>query len=130
MSSGGAFGGSRGLKPKPPEKGVFPLDHFGECKEVKEKYMACLRSNRDETRACQSLAEEYLQCRMDRDLMAKQDLRELGLGHEAKTESTPRPDESASAQRRREARGFVAGESQKERRAAPGQDLPSFKRGH
>lgn len=65
-----------------------------------------------------------------RDLMAKQDLRELGLGHEAKTESAPRPDESASAQRRREARGFVAGESQKERRAAPGQDLPSFKRGH
>lgn len=25
----------RGLAPKPPEKGVFPLDHFGECKEVR-----------------------------------------------------------------------------------------------
>lgn len=34
MSSGGAFGGARGMKPKPPEKGVFPLDHFGECKQV------------------------------------------------------------------------------------------------
>lgn len=35
MSAGGAFGGARGLAPKPPEKGVFPLDHFGECKKVK-----------------------------------------------------------------------------------------------
>lgn len=35
MSAGGAFGGARGYQPKPPEKGVFPLDHFGECKEVR-----------------------------------------------------------------------------------------------
>ena len=35
MSAGGAFGGARGLQPRPPEKGVFPLDHFGECQEVK-----------------------------------------------------------------------------------------------
>jgi hypothetical protein len=34
MSAGGQFGGTRGLKPQPPEKGVFPLDHFGECKQV------------------------------------------------------------------------------------------------
>ena len=34
MSAGGAFGGARGNAPKPPEKGVFPLDHLGECKEV------------------------------------------------------------------------------------------------
>lgn len=34
MSSGGAFGGARGYQPRPPEKGVFPLDHFGECKSV------------------------------------------------------------------------------------------------
>ncbi len=34
MSAGGQFGGSRGLAAKPPEKGVFPLDHFGECAEV------------------------------------------------------------------------------------------------
>ena len=34
MSSGGAFGGARGYQPRPPEKGVFPLDHFGECKQV------------------------------------------------------------------------------------------------
>ena len=34
MSAGGAFGGARGYQPKPPDKGVFPLDHFGECKQV------------------------------------------------------------------------------------------------
>ena len=32
-----AFGGSRSLAPKPPEKGVFPLDHFNECKQVRER---------------------------------------------------------------------------------------------
>ena len=37
MSAGGAFGGSRGLAPRPPEKGVFPLDHFNECKQVRER---------------------------------------------------------------------------------------------
>lgn len=35
MSAGGAFGGARGFQPRPPEKGVFPLDHFGECKSVR-----------------------------------------------------------------------------------------------
>ena len=34
MASGGAFGGARGLQPVAPEKGVFPLDHFQQCKEV------------------------------------------------------------------------------------------------
>ena len=34
MSAGGAFGGARGFQPRPPEKGVFPLDHFGECTKV------------------------------------------------------------------------------------------------
>jgi cytochrome c oxidase assembly protein subunit 19 len=31
-----AFGGARGVGAKPPEKGIFPLDHFGECKQVKQ----------------------------------------------------------------------------------------------
>jgi len=29
-----AFGGARGVGAKPPEKGIFPLDHFGECKKA------------------------------------------------------------------------------------------------
>ena len=33
--SGRSTGGGRGYQPKAPEKGVFPLDHFGECKQVR-----------------------------------------------------------------------------------------------
>lgn len=40
MSAGGAFGGSRGYQPRAPEKGVFPLDHFGECKQVRFRCFA------------------------------------------------------------------------------------------
>ena len=44
MSAGGAFGGSRGYQPRAPEKGVFPLDHFGECKQVGLLCFACMLS--------------------------------------------------------------------------------------
>lgn len=39
MSAGGAFGGARGYQARPPEKGIFPLDHFGECKQVGTKLL-------------------------------------------------------------------------------------------
>ena len=26
-----------------PEKGVFPLDHFAECKKAMQSYLACLK---------------------------------------------------------------------------------------
>ena len=44
MSAGGAFGGSRGLQPRAPEKGVFPLDHFGECKQVCSLVLLCMHT--------------------------------------------------------------------------------------
>jgi len=34
MSIGGAFGGNRGPRPVPPEKGIFPLDHMHLCDRV------------------------------------------------------------------------------------------------
>ena len=33
----------RAGNPLAPEKGAFPLDHFGECTATKEKYLECLR---------------------------------------------------------------------------------------
>ena len=94
MSAGGAFGGARGYQPKPPEKGVFPLDHFGECKsvscdcftpavsafsivtcvaanfectlQVKEAYLECLKQNANRANACEELSRQYLKCRMER----------------------------------------------------------------
>ncbi|GBF99859.1 hypothetical protein Rsub_12499 [Raphidocelis subcapitata] len=77
--SSGAFGGARGVGSRPPEKGIFPLDHFGECKQLAREYLACLRSNDAEASNCKELSRKYLECRMERDLMAKQDLTELGL---------------------------------------------------
>jgi cytochrome c oxidase assembly protein subunit 19 len=101
--SGGAFGGARGYQPRAPEKGVFPLDHFGECKAVKEEYMECLRRHAGDADACQDAAKRYLKCRMERNLMAQQDLKELGFG-ESRPASAPPP-----AAQRKEAAGFVAG---------------------
>jgi len=32
---------SRTLTPRAPEKGVFPLDHFGECKQARGRSSGC-----------------------------------------------------------------------------------------
>uniref|UniRef100_A0A8D0E4B0 Cytochrome c oxidase assembly factor COX19 n=1 Tax=Salvator merianae TaxID=96440 RepID=A0A8D0E4B0_SALMN len=53
--------GSKSFKPTPPEKGAFPLDHFGECTAFKEKYMKCLRENRFENALCRLESKEYLE---------------------------------------------------------------------
>lgn len=62
-----------------PEKGVFPLDHFAECKPLAAAYVACLRDNADDAKACARVSKAYLECRMKRDLMATQPLQELGF---------------------------------------------------
>lgn len=84
MAAGGAFGGTRGLQPMPPEKGVFPLDHFQECQHVMKEYMLCLKVNKHEAEKCRHLSKQYLECRMERNLMAKQDLSELGFKEDDK----------------------------------------------
>uniref|UniRef100_A0A6B2LV83 CHCH domain-containing protein n=1 Tax=Arcella intermedia TaxID=1963864 RepID=A0A6B2LV83_9EUKA len=65
--------------PIPPEKGSFPLDHFGECKTETKEYMACLAVNEGVHRNCEELAKIYIACRMDRGLMAKEPLENLGF---------------------------------------------------
>ena len=63
----------------PPDKGSFPLDHFGECKEKMEVFMSCLKQSSYNQGACRAQSREYLQCRMDNELMADEDLDELGF---------------------------------------------------
>uniref|UniRef100_A0A8C8Y910 Cytochrome c oxidase assembly protein COX19 n=1 Tax=Panthera leo TaxID=9689 RepID=A0A8C8Y910_PANLE len=72
--------GSKSFQPRPPDKGSFPLDHFGECKSFKEKFMKCLRDNRFENALCRSESKDYLECRMERQLMAQEPLEKLGFG--------------------------------------------------
>lgn len=57
---------SRGLTPTAPEKGVFPLDHFGECKAAMAAYTACLRDAAGATEKCKHLSKRYLECRMNK----------------------------------------------------------------
>ncbi|XP_028561185.1 cytochrome c oxidase assembly protein COX19 [Lacerta agilis] len=83
--------GTKSFKPRPPDKGAFPLDHFGECTAFKEKFMKCLRENSFENALCRQESKEYLECRMERQLMAKEPLAKLGFKDliEEKSETQP-----------------------------------------
>lgn len=66
--------------PTPPERGSFPLDHFGECKDQMEKYLKCLKLVKgDNAPNCRVLAKNYLGCRMNNQLMDQSDWLLLGL---------------------------------------------------
>ncbi|XP_043566959.1 cytochrome c oxidase assembly protein COX19 [Chiloscyllium plagiosum] len=70
---------SKSFNPRPPDKGSFPLDHLGECKEFKDKFMNCLRESRFDNSLCRQQSKEYLECRMERQLMTKEPLEKLGF---------------------------------------------------
>ncbi|KUI60463.1 Cytochrome c oxidase assembly protein COX19 [Cytospora mali] len=80
MSGYGPGGGQIYTKPIPPQRGSFPLDHDGECKQAMTQYLSCIKKvkgvNKDE---CRELAKSYLSCRMDRNLMARDDFKNLGF---------------------------------------------------
>jgi len=67
------------FNPVPPQKGSFPLDHEGHCKKQMIAYMRCLNINRDDNSACRELSKEYLGCRMEHNLMAKEAWEKLGF---------------------------------------------------
>lgn len=64
--------------PSAPDKGSFPLDHEGECKTFMLKYMSCLQEHRDNNTLCREEAKSYLGCRMENNLMAKEEWTKLG----------------------------------------------------
>ena len=75
--TGGNF---RTWTPTPPERGSFPLDHDGECKEYMTKYLTCMKFTENKNAPnCRILAKQYLKCRMDNQLMEKSDWDSLGL---------------------------------------------------
>lgn len=76
--SSATFGQKRFI-PTAPDKGSFPLDHHNVCKRHMIQYMSCLRENQDDNSLCRELSKEYLKCRMDNDLMAKEDWKSLGF---------------------------------------------------
>ncbi|XP_070579346.1 cytochrome c oxidase assembly protein COX19-like [Ptychodera flava] len=70
--------GQKSFTPRAPAKGSFPIDHEGECKDFMKVYMSCLQQNRFDNGKCREEAKSYLQCRMDKELMAKEPLSKLG----------------------------------------------------
>ncbi|KAI0534013.1 hypothetical protein GGR58DRAFT_484332 [Xylaria digitata] len=89
MSSFGSPGSSTYTgKPTPPERGSFPLDHDGECKHVMTRYLSCIKKVKGlNDEECRNLAKSYLACRMDRNLMARDDFKNLGFVEEADAKS-------------------------------------------
>jgi len=83
MSGFGSPGGRAvNIKPTPPERGSFPLDHDAECKHIISSYLQCLKSQDPpgkNNEVCRLLAKEYLGCRMEKGLMAKDEWVNLGL---------------------------------------------------
>ncbi|XP_015597406.1 cytochrome c oxidase assembly protein COX19 [Cephus cinctus] len=74
--------GQKLFKPVPPEKGSFPLDHEGQCKRVMIKYMHCMQENKNDSAMCRDAAKDYLACRMDHNLMAREDWSKLGFSND------------------------------------------------
>lgn len=77
---------------KPPARGAFPLDHHGVCKDGMRKFLACLKTHGDAYAACRDLSKRYLQCRMDSNLMAPEDLESMGFSGEAAVGAQPAPE--------------------------------------
>jgi cytochrome c oxidase assembly protein subunit 19 len=75
--------GAKMFKGSPPEKGTFPLDHDGECKAPYLRYMVCLSDNKNSASICRQETKDYLDCRMQRGLMLKDDWKNLGFKDEA-----------------------------------------------
>ena len=55
-------------------------------RQLKEAYTQCLADHAAGADACTPIAKAYLECRMERNLMARQDIAELGLDDEEEGE--------------------------------------------
>lgn len=126
--------GSRALAPKPPDKGSFPLDHFGGCKSEADAFMACMKANGHVHYKCKPLSSTYLECRMakwvllcgelrafcrpppdpcsaehPRNLMAKEDLTTLGFSEEAMSWEPAVAQAPVPEAVMKQEKGFIAG---------------------
>ncbi|KAK1443515.1 hypothetical protein BgAZ_203910 [Babesia gibsoni] len=103
----------------PPDRGSFPLDHDGACKEISEKYVRCVRELKGNAMGCRHLAAQYMQCRIDNDLLSPEPLtnfgfRERDLNPEEPSQSKDHVTGDAllrSREERKESKGFIAGGS-------------------
>ena len=86
---------------RPPQRGIFPLDHDRECKPAMEQYLTCLQEHKDTHHHCQEYSKAYLQCRMDHNLMMKESMDSLGFSGKVQ--------DAKEYDKRKEKEGFTAG---------------------
>lgn len=79
-----------GVRARPPDKGSFPIDHFNDCTGTHDKYLQCLKRNKNDNMSCRYIAKEYLQCRMDHNLMAHESMKTLGFNDDDAIEKQAR----------------------------------------
>ena len=102
-----AFGSNR-IQVKPPQRGIFPLDHDSECKNFMAVYLKCLNENQSDHVYCRIQAKSYLQCRMEHDLMLKEELSNLGYDENNNNNNLENRVVIKSSESK-EAKGFIAG---------------------
>ena len=98
---------ARSLAAKAPEKGSFPLDHGGTCKIPMKAFQNCIKNNKGSHAICRDFSKKYLTCRMDNNLMAKEDLSELGFTETAQLNALNAAKKDAG--KKKETTGFIAG---------------------
>lgn len=68
-----------------------------------QKYLECLKGEKQQHHKCRELSKDYLQCRMDNELMAKENLDEMGFSEDTRITEAKEYDKS------KEKEGYVAG---------------------
>ena len=100
---------SRAPAPKPPEKGSFPLDHGGECKTLAMNFQQCLKDSKSAHAPCKHISKMYLECRMQKGLMQKEDLNTLGFHEGANVKGIIDEGRLVSGSEKLRKEGFVGG---------------------
>ena len=92
-----------------PERGSFPLDHGGTCKPQMIEFQKCMKQHKGGHAKCRSFSKTYLACRMDNELMARDDFKNLGVTKTAEEAALKVHRENGERNRKKENKGFVAG---------------------
>merc|ERR1712079_359164 len=100
------MGGKRIMPGRPPDKGSFPLDHFAECSHLKAEYLQCLKENGFDNMACRYLSKQYLECRMEKNLMKAEPMKSLGFTEEDSVQQARRKRDKVKT---KEDQGWVVG---------------------
>lgn len=58
-----------------------------------KNFLGCLKENNHDHFPCKAFSKVYLECRMERNLMAKESMDTLGLGEQANYVRADKPDE-------------------------------------